>query len=89
MEARMTNKNDRLVAAEEAAGVRTLPVGPINPNEFLTINEVCDRFKIAATTVHKWVHEGKLPIYKAGNTLTRYLMSDLLKLFERQEKKRP
>ena len=38
-------------------------------SEYLTINEVAGRMRVARQTVHLWVKNGKIPYVKIGGTV--------------------
>jgi excisionase family DNA binding protein len=61
-----------------------LKVKDITKPEPLTLKEVSAFLKISRPTVYKLINEGKLNKYNFGRA-TRFLMSDVMKLFINQE----
>jgi len=46
-------------------------------NEFLTINEVCEKLKVSRVALWEWMSSGRLKAYRAGRSV-RVREEDLL-----------
>ena len=55
-----------------------MEVIPTDRNEeaFLSLSETARLFNVSERTIHRWIHEGRIPVYKPGHAY-RFRMSDL------------
>jgi excisionase family DNA binding protein len=49
-----------------AGAVRQLSTAGANPDELMTVGQVAETVKVAATTVRMWIHSGKLRAFRPG-----------------------
>jgi excisionase family DNA binding protein len=48
--------------------------------EYMTVNEVAEKFKVSKQAVHKWINEGKLKVEKIAGTTIRIRIEEVEKL---------
>jgi excisionase family DNA binding protein len=49
-----------------AGAVRQLSTAAVNPDDLMTVGQVAEIAKVAATTVRMWIHSGKLRASRPG-----------------------